>query len=154
MNKNHFWPSGLMIVVIVMLAYIMFTSIPYSVSKSYDESIYNGGQAVQTVPVQVSGKVYRGIFKTNEFIGTVEIDGKTYSIDTPRNRRSFEWNNNPYPYIGIVTATDSQNYTVTTATISMSGDFNSIVASTDEISRKYGKRAELKAPAAPTVGGK
>ncbi|WAH37253.1 hypothetical protein [Alicyclobacillus dauci] len=154
MNKKRIWQGGLVIGVVVLLAYVMFTSIPYSVSKSYDESIYNGGQAVQTVPVKVSGKVYRGVFKTNEFVGKVEIDGKTYSIDTFRDKRAFSGKKSPYPYVGVVTATDSQNYTVTTATISMSGDFNSVVASTDAISKKYGKAAELTVPATSNVGGK
>jgi len=140
--------------VVVLLAYTMFTSIPYSVSKSYKESIYNGGQVVKTVPVKVNGKVYRGVFKTNEFIGGVEIDGNTYTIDTFRNRRSFGGVKNPYPYVGLVAGTDSQNYTVTTATIEMSEEFTSVVASTDEISKKYGKAAELTVPAPSKVGGK
>lgn len=143
-----------MIVVVVFLAYTLFTSIPYQVSKSYEESIYiSKDQAVKTVPVKVDGKAYRGIFKTNEFIGKVNIDGKSYSISTFRSRRSFGGVKNPYPYVGVVT-TNSKNHTVTTATIGMSVNFNSIVASTDEISKEYGKGAELTGPATSPGSGK
>jgi hypothetical protein len=154
LNKKRFWQGGLVIVVVVLLAYTLFISIPYSVSKSYKESIYNGGQVVKTVPVKVTGTVYRGVFKTNEFIGKVEIDGKLYSIDTFRNRRSFGGVRNAFPYVGVVTGTDNQNSTVTTATIEMSAHFNSVVASTNEISKKYGKAAELTVPAPSKVSGK
>lgn len=154
MNKRRFWQGGLVMVVVALLAYTMFISIPYSISKSYKESIYNDGQVIKTVPVKVNGKVYRGVFKTNEFIGEVEIDGKTYAIDTYRTQRSFWGVKAPYPYLGVVTGTDSQNYTVTTAAIEMSPDFNSVVASTDEISKKYGKTAELTVPAPSKVRGK
>lgn len=151
MNKKHVWQGSFVIVVVVFLAYTAFTGIPYSVSKSYDESIYNAtGQVVKSAPVTVSGKVYRGIFKTNEFIGKVNIDGETYAISTFRNRRFFGGEKNPYPYMWA----ELNNEAITTATIEMAGDFNSIVASTDRITKEFGKGAELTGTATSTVSGK
>lgn len=155
MSKKRFWQGGLVIVVVALLAYTIFTSTPYSVSKFYEESIYNiSGQVVKTVPVKVMGKVYRGIFKTNQFVGKVEIGVKTYPIYTFRSLRSLGGMKRSYPYVGVVTTTDSQNYSVTTASIEMSPDFNSVVASTDEISKEYGKGAELTVPATSKVDSK
>lgn len=149
LENRQYWKGCLLVLIAVFAVYVAYICIPYSVNKHYEGAIYQQSKVTKRVPVMLSGKVYRGVFQTNKFIGTVQIDGITYSIETFRSTRSFailrQSYHQPYPYVGEVTATNGQNLT-TTAAIGMSGDFNSVLATTDEISRKYGKQAEFRAP--------
>ena len=131
-------------IITLATGYTAFTSIPYTITKRYQGAIYLGNHVVKKVPVSLIGKVYRGVFRSNEFIGTVHIGGAHYVIQTPRQARTFSHENVkvPYPYLGMDSAV-IDNRTEITASIGLSAHFDTIAASTSAISKEYGKRAEL-----------
>ncbi len=144
MQKSR-WLRGVVLTLIVLGAgYLAFTGIPYSINRNYQGTIYLGNRIVNRVPVSLIGKVYRGIFKSNEFIGTVHIGGAEYFIQTPREFRLSTHGNGQaaYPYIGMDSAV-VDNHTEIMASIGLSANFNTIAVSTNAMSKKYGKQAEL-----------
>lgn len=141
---------------ILLVAYMVYISVPYAVSKHYEGTVYNTrNKALSHLPVTIQGKVYRGVFQTNEFMGTVKIGRNTYSVHTQRqSRMSILMQtliyHNPlpfagYPYMGIVMRIDRQQSAVTSAFIQMSGHFNTMTASTHAISKTYGAQAFYRA---------
>lgn len=123
---------------VLVIAYITFISIPYSVTRHYEGALYQQGKLVKKkVPVTVTGHVYRGVFQTNEFIGTVSVGGTRYSITTSRQSRlsslMAQFQNAPpphYTYTGIATKIVGQSV-ITTAMCEMSPHFNAVLVLTN-----------------------
>ena len=143
MRKPRFWQWGLLGLVVLFLAYSTITIVPYSVDKHYNGAIYVQNQVVKRIKVTINGKIYIGLLRSNEFIGSVKIDEVSYPFHTFRQWRLFGVHF-PYPYVGVSTAVRG-NHAVLRATIEMSGNLDSLVASTDSITKQYGKQAKLKA---------
>lgn len=140
----------------VVVAYMVYISVPYAIHKHYVGRVYGSTSPVASpIPVTINGQVYRGVFQTNEFIGTVKIGPNAYTFNTPRQARIpmiIQHLIHPvpprlsgYPYQGIVMRIDRQQYAVTSALIQMSGHFNTIKAFTRAISNTYGAQAFYRA---------
>jgi len=143
LRRPRFWQWCLPGLVVLFLAYNTLTNVAYSVDKHYNGAIYVQNQVVKRVQVTVIGKIYIGLFRSNEFIGSVQIDEVSYPFHTFRQWRLFGVHF-PYPYVGVSTDVRG-NHAVLRATIEMSGNLDSLVASTDSITKQYGKQAKLKA---------
>ncbi len=141
---------------VLVVAYMVWISVPYSVHRHYEGKIYGSTTPVAVqIPVTINGHLYRGVFQTNEFIGTVKIGRNTYSFSTPRQGRipmMIQQLPHPippllsaYPYQGIVMRIDRQQYAVSSALLQMSGHFNTITAFTRAISKTYGTQAFYRA---------
>lgn len=84
-----------------------------------------------------------GLFRTNEFTGSLQFDAVSYPFHTFRQGR-LSGVHFPFPYVGVSIAVRG-NHDVISATIEMSENLDSIVASTDSITKQYGQHAILKA---------